>query len=141
MGEHSEGKLFESLRKVMLDHQNSLAMVRASTRVILNVVTQLDVAVDWVDVNAMLGCLEAWTTSTEQDFSYDQPLTKSKDIQKIIADTLAVLVDRMPASDATEEVINSVANMKGALGQVDPEAQENLNKFLEHISPTEVAEN
>jgi len=134
---HSNGQLLDALTTIIVNPKNSLALVRACCRTLLNVVKLVpEVSAGWKEVKAVLDTVLSWNTENE-NFTYERPVSNSKDIQRLTGATVALLKDRLDASKAPEDVKATTLEIKDWLeksgSDIDPDAAENFTTFIEYL--------
>jgi hypothetical protein len=142
MMEHSDGKLFEGINKVMEDSK-SFPMVRSCAKTVENIMNNSDANVSWPLVKTMCDSLLFWSENTEnKKFSYNQPIRNSQEIQTTLASSLTHFVEKFNEDNANEvpeymkESIDEVQMwLENERSVCCPEARENLEYFVQNVTP------
>jgi hypothetical protein len=132
MDQHSDGKLVPALTKVMNTEKNSLAMVRACLRTLHNLlmlVENLNVGMD--EIRTVLNTLLTWNKQNAS-FSYSRPVPNSKEVQKLAADSLDRLMDKVEGQNIPEDVQGMFDEVRVWLESdgVDIEAKTTLENIM-----------
>jgi len=132
MDQHSDGKLVPALTKVMNTEKNSLAMVRACLRTLHNLlmlVENLNVGMD--EIRTVLNTLLTWNKQNAS-FSYSRPVPNSKEVQKLAADSLDRLMDKVEGQNVPEDVQGMFDEVRVWLESdgVDAEAKTTLENIM-----------
>jgi hypothetical protein len=140
MLEHSDGKLFEGITKVMEDSSKSFPMMRSCAKTVQNIMCNSEANVSWDLVKTMCDALLFWSKDSEsKQFSYNQPIRNSPEIQTTLASSLNSFVQKfnggVNASEVPEYMKESIEDvqmfLKNERSICAPEARENLEYFVE----------